>query len=475
MRILLLNLPWDINGRFGVRAGSRWPFTSLPEKDGQIHYIPFPFFLAYATSLLKKNNHDAKLIDAIAAGVNKQNVIEEILQYNPELIVIETSTPSFFSDIDIIKNIHRKLSLCKIVLCGPHATVFPSEILTEYDFISYILAGEYEYTLLELVNHLDSDLGLGSVLGLAYREDGKVTINNPRPTIGNLDDLPWPDRKDVPIYKYNDGFASLPVPNVQMWSSRGCPFYCTFCLWSQTIYREHRYRKRNPVDVVNEMEYLLKKFNFKAVYFDDDVFNVDRNHVLGICAEIRKRKINIPWAAMARADFMDAELLEDLAKSGLYGIKYGIESADQGILNSCKKNIDLPKAKEMIGITKARGIKVHLTFCLGLPGETQETIQKTIGFIQDNQPDSLQFSFATPFPGTEYFNYMDGQGLLLSKDWSDYDGNYKCIIKSRDLSNNDLEKIRITLINNLMPPNWPESPRSCRKTLFSKCFRQENI
>jgi radical SAM superfamily enzyme YgiQ (UPF0313 family) len=448
MRTTLLNLPWKKNLSLGVRAGSRWPFTSLPEKDGRIYYIPFPFFLAYATAFLKAKGKEVKLIDAIAEEINEQTLFEKIKSFNPKLIVIETSTPSFENDLSIIYNVFNRLTDCQIAICGPHASVFPEQILRDNTFINYVFIGEYEYTLLKLVECLENNLALESVLGLAYRKGTEVKINDSRPTVDNLDSLSWPEREDLPIYKYNDGFAGLPHPNVQIWASRGCPFQCNYCLWPQTIYREHKYRKRNPIDVIDEMEYLIKRFDFKAVYFDDDVFNIDKEHVLGICREIKKRKIKVPWAVMARADLMDEQILENMSDSGLYAIKYGIESADQNILDFCKKNMDLGKTCQTIKLTRKLGIKIHLTFCLGLPKETKQSVQKTIRFIQDSQPDSLQVSFATPFPGTEYFRYVNDKGYLLSDNWSDYDGNSKCVIKTQELGCRDLERIRIALNNN---------------------------
>lgn len=445
MRINLANLPWNENGQLGVRAGSRWPFTSLPEKDDHIYYIPFPFFLAYAASLLKKNNKEALLIDAIAEELNDKEFTAKIQAHTPQLIVVETSTPSFYNDINIIRVIHEKLPNCKIALCGPHVSVFFEQILKEYDFIDYILIGEYEFILLDLVNHLENQSDLKSISGLVYKKNSQIIVNRLRQTISDLDDLPWPEREDIPIYKYNDGFCGLPQPNVQMWAGRGCPFSCIFCLWPQAMYREHKYRKRNPISVIDEMEYLLKNFNFKAVYFDDDVFNVDKKYVLCICDEIKKRKLKIPWAIMARADLMDEDILNNLAEAGLYAVKYGIESADENILAVCKKNMNLNKVATMIGVTQELHIKVHLTFCLGLPGETRETVQKTINFIKKVKPDSLQFSFATPFPGTKYFTFMQNKGWLLSKDWSDYDGNNNCIVRTQELSSQDLEKIKLDL------------------------------
>ena len=449
MRIILLNLPWHQNNRWGVRAGSRWPFTSVAEENNYIKYIPFPFFLAYAASLLKSKDNEIKLIDAIALELDEQSVLDEIDAYSPRLVVIETSTPSFDNDIRIAQKIKRKISNSSIVLCGPHATTYAKDILNKYDFVDYILMGEYEYTLLDLVNKLKKRGSLTTVLGLGFKSNQAVLINRPRPTLKYLDDLPWPQREAPVIYKYNDGFAGLPVPNVQMCSSRGCPFHCIFCLWPQVLYGEHKYRKRNPVKVVEEMAWLIKEFNFKAVYFDDDVFNIDKPHVISICKEIKKKNIKVPWAVMARADLMNEKLLSFMADAGLYAVKYGVESANNKVLKLCKKNMNLTQAEKMIRYTKKLGIKVHLTFCLGLPGETKQSIQDTVNFISETKPDSLQFSLATPFPGTEYFRYLKKRGVVLSENLIDYDGNNKYVGGSKDLINLDLERLKRDLGSNL--------------------------
>lgn len=447
MRILLGNLPWRKNGRFGVRAGSRWPFTSPPEKKGYINYIPFPFTLAYATALLKKHAQEAKLIDAIAENIQEEDFIAKAVSYNPELAIFEVSTPSFNEDIRIIKLIKKLVPDCKIALCGPHATVFAEQIINHYREIDFIFLGEYEITSLELSQGLAEAQDLKKVKGLALRFNQKAVVNRIREPLKNIDSFPWPDREDVPIFNYNDEFAGLPTPNVQLWSSRGCSFKCTFCLWPQVMYGNSGYRKRKAKDVVNEVEWLIKNHGFKAFYFDDDTFNIDREHVLSVCREIKNKNIKTPWAVMARADLMDGEMLKEMKEAGLFAIKYGIESASQKLLNSCQKNIDLEKVKKIIKMTKESGIRVHLTFCLGLPGENRQTIEETKKFISDTRPDSFQVSLATPFPGTQYYNYLKNNDFLCTGNWDEYDGNLKCIVRTEELTSLELEGIRDDFCN----------------------------
>ncbi|MFA5090968.1 MAG: radical SAM protein [Candidatus Omnitrophota bacterium] len=449
IRVALANLPWRKSGLFGVRAGSRWPFTSEAGDNGYINYIPFPFFLAYAASLLKSRGKESRLFDAVAGGDEEKKFISDITDYKPHLLVVETATPSFANDIRIIREIVEALAGVRVALSGPHASVFPAEILRDYAFIDYILIGEYEYTLLELAEAIEGRLDMGLVPGLAYRTSKRAIVNKARCPIDNLDDLPWPEREGLPMHQYNDGFAGLPSPNVQIWTSRGCPFRCIFCLWPQAVYRQHKYRRRNPEIVAEEMEYLVKRYDFRAIYIDDDLFNFDKGHVLDICRKMRQKNISLPWGAMARADFMDGEMLDTLASAGLYAIKYGVESGSQKILDFCRKEMDLDKVMKMIKLTREYGIKVHLTFCLGLPHESRQTVQETLRFISESRPDSLQFSFATPFPGTDYFNYARDNGLITTGDYSDYDGNNKCVVRTGELSSIDLEGIRVALHSNL--------------------------
>jgi len=433
MRIILANMPWEKEGCWGVRAGSRWPHIK-DKTEG--NYLPFPFFLAYAASLLKKEGFEVKVIDALAEQMTEKDFLRQVDEFQPDLLLSEISTVSLEDDLTLLEKIHKDIL---IAICGPDINIRRSEFLRRHGFIDYVLVGEYESTLLDLVQHLSRNKDLKEVLGLIYRKGGEIKINPSRPLV-NLDILPWPVREELPMQKYWDLPGNIPFPSVQMLASRGCPFKCIFCLWPQVMYQGSDYRVRDPIKVIDEMEYLVKNMNFKSVYFDDDTWNIGKERILKLCDEIKRRNLqNIPWAIMARPDLMDKEILMNLKGAGLWSVKYGVESGVQKLVNNANKNMDLKKAKEMIKFTKKLGIKTHLTFTFGLPGENKETIDRTINCALALDPDSVQFSIVTPFPGTEYFHRLDREGNIVTKDWSHYDGNYKSVLQLDSLTSQDLE------------------------------------
>ena len=439
MKTLLVNLPWRRGKLYGIRAGSRWPFMLEPESGKKIPgYMPFPFFLAYAAALLEKNNIDVNLIDSLAEGYSDEEFINKAKEYGPEMIVIETSTPSINTDLEWVEKLKKEIPSALIALCGTHATVFSEELLKENPGIEYVLRGEYEFMLLELMQSLEKKESPGNIKGITFREGERIIENPDRPLIDDINEFPWPARKFLPMYSYNDEFAGFPVPNVQVWASRGCPFKCVFCNWPKTIYGGTRYRTRDVKDTVDEIEYLLKEYGFKGFYFDDDTFNIGKERILSICEEIKKRGIKVPWAVMARADTSDFETLKAMKEAGLYAIKFGVESGVQEIVDRSGKRLDLKKVKENVKNAKKLGIKVHLTFTFGLPGETAGTIRQTIKFAKETDPDSVQFSVVTPFPGTLYFDELDKKGYIASRNWDDYDGANRAVIRTADLTDKEL-------------------------------------
>ncbi|MBU0634757.1 MAG: radical SAM protein [Candidatus Omnitrophica bacterium] len=436
MKIVLVNLPWKKGNRWGVRAGSRWPHIKDYIEDD---YLPFPFYLAYAAALLKENGFEVKIIDAIAEKLPYKKFFQDVASLEPDLLVAETSTVTLKHDLEILSYFENKFS---IALCGPDVHIADSDFLKQINNITFTLYGEYEATLLELAKALKQKASLNNIAGIIYRDNGSIVKNKARPLISDLDWLPWPERGQLPMKKYHDAPGGIPSPCASMWASRGCPFHCSFCLWPQVMYAGNSYRTRIVKCVVDEIEYLIKKMGFKSIYFDDDTWNIGRGRIILFCEELMRRGLKIPWAIMARAELMDEELLEIMHSSGLYAVKYGIESASQHLLNNIEKGTNLEKVEDIVKHTKFLGIKTHLTFTFGLPGETKDTVHKTIKYAIKLNPTSVQFSLATPFPGTRFFEQLDRQGHILTKDWEKYYGNRCSVIKTENLSAEYLQKAK---------------------------------
>ena len=435
VKVLIANPPWYKGDMFGVRAGSRWPhFQEGP-------YLPFPFFMAYSASLLETNDKEVLAIDCIAEKLKEEGFIKKLKDFSPDLLLMEVSTPSIYSDLALAEEIKSSFPSIKIAFSGPHVLMHDEKFLDEYIFIDYILFGEYEYTLLELVECLEQNGDLKNISGLIYRGTGGKCEKNPsRALISDLDQLPWPARHFFPIQNYCDLGYGVPQPSLQLWASRGCPFGCNFCFWPQVMYGGRQYRVRDAKEILKEIKFCIEKYDLKSYFFDDDTFNIGKDRIIQIASEIKKNNINLPWAAMSRADTMDFEMLDSLYDSGLRGIKYGVESGVQEIVDRAGKSLDLKKVEEIVSYTKKLGIHVHLTFTFGLPGETKDSVNKTIDFALELNPDSLQFSIMTPFPGSKYFQELDEKGCILTKDWSKYDGSSNAVMKTEELEPKDLEK-----------------------------------
>ncbi|MCI4625084.1 MAG: radical SAM protein [Candidatus Magnetoovum sp. WYHC-5] len=438
MKILLCNSPWYKPGYYGVRAGSRWPHFEKSVSN----YMPFPFFLAYAAASLEKAGFDVSVIDGIAERLSMDEFYARLLNYKPQLVVYEVSTPSIEHDLAVAKETKEKCGQdVLIVLCGAHSSMYNTEFIKNHPFVDIVIQGEYELALVEIVEKLSKQESFNDVAGTIVRihKTDDIKMNEGRPLCKDLNAFPWPARHLFPMDKYCDLPGGIPAPSLQVWASRGCPYHCIFCSWPQIMYGSSQYRTRDVDDTVNEIAWCVEKYGFKSYYFDDDTFNIGKERMLKLCQKIKEKNLNLPWAIMARADNMDEEILSAMADAGLYSLKYGVESGVQDIVNSSGKSLNLDKVKSVVKYTKGLGIKVHLTFTFGLPGETWDSVKKTIDFATKADPDTLQFSIVTPFPGSKYYNALEEKGYILSKNWQEYDGYKTAVIRTDTLSNKDLE------------------------------------
>jgi len=438
LRVFLGNPPWSKPGRLGVRAGSRWPFTMVVKAGERLpFYVPFPFYLAYAAAVLEREGHQVLLVDAIAEGITEEEFLARAADFRPDAIILETSTPTIAVDLASAKSLKQRTN-ARIILCGPHVTVEGARILRENKFVDFAAVGEYEFVVRDLVTALASGADASTLKGVLLRKEG-VVVDTGRAEPVDINQLPWPARHFLPMLNYRDGNAGLPQPSLQLHASRGCPFRCDFCLWPQVMYNGGKYRVRDPKDVVDEIEFCLKTWGFQSFYFDDDTFDIGRDRIVRLCDEIKARNIRVPWEAMCRADTCDYAMLKAMKDAGLYCLKFGVESGNQETLKRIRKNLDLGKVRQTMRECRELGIKTHLTFTFGLTGETIEDVKKTIDFAIELDPDSVQFSLTTPFPGTDFYKNLDARGLIISTDWSKYDGNATAVFRAENLSPKQLE------------------------------------
>lgn len=378
MRILLCNPPMIHGNLWGCRAGSRWShFTQMSNSKP---YLPYPFYLGYASAVLKRDtNHDVKLIDSIAQMDSYKKFYDDVKKFNPDVVVQEVHETTFTIDRIIAENL-KKLGV-KVIWCGPYPSANTDKCIP---FVNAVLKGEYEQNLLDAINDIDIN---NSIIIKNY--DYKLTEN--------LDDLPYPDRDDVPLWNYNDYFGKLNGKQIQLWSSRGCPYECKFCLIPPTMYN-NSVRQRSTDNVIGEIEHCISKYKPDCFYFDDDTWNLGDKKVLEFCKAVKP--LNIKWGVMARADSCSLKAFEKMADAGCVGAKIGVESPDQKVVDWLNKRLDLNTVKTVSKHCKDLGMHVHLTFCVGFDVETGDQRCKLQEFCNEVKPDTIQVSQVHKFDGT---------------------------------------------------------------------------
>ena len=461
MKIVLSNAPWHMakEGKMylGIRAGSRWPF--LREYMGSMVdvYKPFPFFLATASAMLKEAGFDVIIRDSITLGESYEEYYEFLRKVNPDYLMLETATPSITNDLSILRTVKGMLPEIKTILAGIHTLIEETSFLEENKEVDYAIYGEYEHPLLLLMQAKRDGISLSEVPNLLYRDSNGEVQKTARETLMDLKDMPWPDRDSLPD-TYYDGCCGMPGKELQVHTSRGCPYRCNFCAWPQFMYN-HKYRTREPQDVVNEIVENFKKVKYTHFYIDDDTINISKKHFMELCKCIKEAGLDkYQWGCMGRADIMDDEMINAMKEAGCYSIKYGVENFNQEILDRTGKSMNIEKNIENIIKTREAGIKVHLTYCLGLLGDTKETVEYTVEKSLELLADERQYSLATPYPGSVLWNELKEKGLLLTEDFSKFDGNNISVVSQEGLSAEELMRIRdeaekksILQISNLIP------------------------
>jgi len=384
-------------------------------KGGTIYY---PYFLAYATGALEKAGFDVKLVDTIANEWSPKETIKFVKEFSPDLVVVDTSTPSIYNDVKVAAEIKKAVPNAHVSLVGTHPTRATNETFKLSKHFDSICRGEYDYTVVDLARALEKSKSLKRVKGLSFREKRKIIHNKDRPLIKNLDELPFVSE----VYKRHFGiegikkyfYASVKHPQVTILTTRGCPHNCSFC----NIPFKGSYRTRSPKNVVKEFEFISSELpEVKEVMLEDDTFPIIKKRTLKICDMLIKRKMKLAWSCNVRVN-TDFETLKKMKQAGCRLLCVGFESAAQKVLNNVHKGTTKDRQIQFMKDTKKIDLLVNGCVVLGLPGDTEETIRETVEFTKELNPDTMQFYPPFAYPGVELWNWAKKEGYLVSEDYS---------------------------------------------------------
>lgn len=413
-----------------------------------------PYSLIQIASVLREYDQEVQLIDANCEDLSYNKIREEMGKSHPDIVVFRFTPTTFEADMAIAK-IAKSLNP-KIITAGLCWTLrsYAENILKDNSDLDAYLIGEYgnyEVTFLNLVRTLSRKSNLNKVEGIVFRRG--ENINSTGPCTEEFDgELPMPAYDLLPpLSKYyispKHGRHS---PFTVMYTSKGCPYTCIFC-----VARNTKWRERSVKSIMKEITYLKNKHNLKCVFFMDELFTMNRQRTVDLCRELIDNEIDITWYCSTRVDRVDKNLLKLMRRAGCESISFGIESGSQKILDYARKGVKVEQAKEAVKMVKDAGIKTHLSFIIGLPRENWSTFGETIDFVKETMPAMAQFNIAVPYPGTRLYE------LAVEKGWTekDLDWTQLChqtsIMRTDEMTTEELDKARKMAYKSLyFSPAW---------------------
>jgi radical SAM superfamily enzyme YgiQ (UPF0313 family) len=399
MDLLLIDPPWVIkdDDNLWKNVGSCLPSLGI----------------AYIASYLEGHGKSVSIIDCTAEQVSVSSFGKRLRSFRndpPRFIGITATTALISNALAIAKACKSLFPESKIVLGGVHPSVEPDSTLS-HGFVDYVVRDEGEITALELV----SGVPLESIDGLSFKRDGQVIHNKGRELIKDLDEIPPPAYHLLPMDRYHPALGTYKrLPAMSIFATRGCPGRCTFC--HRTFYGV--VRPRSARNIIDEIKLLKEGYGVREIAFYDDTFTLFKKIVHEFCDLLIKERMGITWSCFTRVDYVDEPLLGHMKKAGCHLILFGVESADGQILKNIRKNISLKQVEKIVRVARKIGIETRASFMFGNPGETEETIKKTIDYAIRLDPDEVQFNITTVYPGTEMYDWAKENGYLCYADWS---------------------------------------------------------
>ncbi|MBN1576884.1 MAG: radical SAM protein [Chitinispirillaceae bacterium] len=407
MRVLLINPPRN-NEIIGNNP------NALEESRG---YNPPLGILFLAGYLQEHTEHSVKIMDAQAEKLSWAEIGARIANAKPDIVGLTVMTQTLIDVMRIVEISHVKAPRAKVVLGGPHVHLFPGETIT-LPGIDYVVLGEGERTFRELVDKLEAKDDLENISGLVFKRGRKIINTGFPEMVNDLDALSFPARNltDVKLY---DSVLMPRSPVTTLFTSRGCPYVCSFC---DRPHLGKKFRARSADNVIAEIEE-CKRLGIRDFLIYDDTFTVRRDRVFDICRKIIDNKLDIHFDARARIDTVDDEILRLMKEAGCQGIHYGVEAGTEKILRVLRKGITLEQAEDVFRLTHRIGIKTLAYFMIGSPSETKEDIEETFRFAKKLDSDYMHLTILTPFPGTEIYRRGMESGVIKTDVWREFAKN----------------------------------------------------
>jgi radical SAM superfamily enzyme YgiQ (UPF0313 family) len=421
MKVAVVNPPF-LGGRF-----SRTSRSPAINKSGTLYW---PFWLAFGTGSLEAAGHEVLFLDCPASGIDEDELVRRVTAFGPRMIVVDTSTPSIYSDLAVASRLRGSVKGSDVFLVGTHSSALPEESLRLAPVVTGVAVGEYDLTLVEAASALEGG-SLCEVPGLVVNRDMELVRTADRPPIRDLDALPFLAevyrRHLVPAQYF---FAAARYPSAMVITSRGCPYRCSFCVWPQVMHRG-LYRTRSAGNVAEEFRLMAEAFpDVREIVVEDDTFSADSRRVEEVSEALMAAGNRLPWTANVRAT-LSLEAMRKMKAAGCRLIIVGYESGSQEVLDRVTKGTTVEQNLEFAERARKARLMVHGCFMAGNPGETRETLEQTLSMAIRLRPDTAQFFPIMAYPGTRLFEQFRESGSIRTNDYSKWvtpEGLHNCVV-----------------------------------------------
>ncbi len=407
-----------------------------------------PTDLMYLAAISEQCGFDALIRDYSQGG----DFEKDLREFSPDYLLVNVAMPTLENDLKALDTSKEICPQIKTIAKGATFLTLAKDIMEKSTSLDIAIIGEAEYTLKEILEGKNPS----EILGLCYKNGNEIIQNDQRPFIENLDELPFPARHlvDNSIYRRPDNNKVQATIKV----SRGCPFHCFFCLATPTA--GSKVRKRSAENIIAEIKECVEKYGITNFLFWSDIFDIDKDWTMDLCRKIIESGLKITWSANTRADTADFEMAKLMYKSGCRLVSIGVESGSQYMLDKMGKNITLDDVRKTVKLFKKAGIRIYNYFVIGLPWETEETVEDTIKFAIELNSDFISFYTATPLPGSKFYAYAKENNLF------DLDTSFESAYFYPSVNTHHLTKDRVFELHKIALKRFYLRPRYILKMLF---------